>query len=169
MDAADLLHQRGIDDFSVVFCGSAPPGQEHFQQALQARIARSPLRQRVVLKSFTSDIWPVYGALDIACAPSTEPEPFGLVAVEAMSMGKPMVVADHGGLSEIVVNGSTGFAVRPGDARALADGLHALLTDAGMRHRMGQAGTARVISCFQLDRMLDRFSLAWRQTMGQQP
>ncbi len=167
MDAADLLHGRGVTNFSIVFCGSAPLGQEHFLSNLEQRIAHSPMHERVRVLPFTKDIWPVYAALDIACVPSTEPEPFGLVAVEAMAMGKPLVVANHGGLTEIVVDGETGLTVPPGDARALADALQELLASADRRQHMGQAGKTRFAAEFSLHRMIGRFAYLWPKTMDE--
>lgn len=82
----------------------------------------------------------LYQAADIAAVPSLWREPFGLVAVEAMAAGLPVVASDTGGLSDIVRPGETGLLVPPGDAEALAAALETLLDDAGLRARMGAAG-----------------------------
>lgn len=79
----------------------------------------------------------------IAVVPSVWDEPFGIVAVEAMAMGKPVIVSDVGGLAGIVVDGETGFVVPPGDADALAARIAALLDDPALRARMGAAGRKR--------------------------
>ena len=60
-------------------------------------------------KPTKNEIWNYYDVLDISVVPSTEPEPFGLVATESMLSMKPVVAANHGGLSEIIVNNETGF------------------------------------------------------------
>ena len=89
-------------------------------------------------------------------------EPFGIVNVEAMSCGAPVVASAVGGIPEIVVEGETGFLVRfePGDdpfgtprdreafARDLADRVNRLATDEPLAHRMGEAGRARVLAHF---------------------
>ena len=121
MDAIDKLHNSGVRDFSVVFMGSPPFGQEAFETALRQRIARSPMQDRILVQGFSNEVWPAYKALDIVCVPSTEPEPFGLVAVEAMAMGKPVLAARFGGLTEIVVDGVTGLTFSPRDVNELAD------------------------------------------------
>lgn len=79
----------------------------------------------------------------IAAFPSVWDEPFGIVAVEAMAMGKPVIASAVGGLVDIVADGETGFAVPPGDAGALAECIAALLDDPDLRRRMGAAGRAR--------------------------
>lgn len=165
LDAVDILHSKGVRDFSVVFIGSPPPGQENFELQLRQRIARSPMRDHVLVQGFSSDIWPVYAALDIICVPSTEPEPFGLVAVEAMAMGKPVVAARFGGLTEIVVDGATGLTFNPREANALAMALESLLRDDGKRGRLGRAGKVRFDAEFSVASMIRCFGMAYAEMM----
>jgi glycosyltransferase involved in cell wall biosynthesis len=72
-------------------------------------------------------------------APSIWPEPFGLVALEAAAAGKPIVATATGGLRDIVVDGETGLLVPPEDREALAAALQRLISDAGLRERLGAA------------------------------
>lgn len=157
LDAVDLLHRQGVNDFSVVFIGSAPSGQEIYQTQLEQRIARSPMQERIVVQGFTSNVWPIYAALDIICVPSTEPESFGLVATEAMAMGKPVVASRMGALMEIVIDGSTGLTFDAGDDEALTAALGQLLGDDGLRRRMGCAGKVRIGAEFSVDKMKTNF------------
>lgn len=157
MDAVDLLHRRGVNDFSVVFVGSAPPGQEFYQTQLEQRIARSPMRERIVVQGFTNNVWPIYAALDIVCVPSTEPESFGLVAAEAMAIGKPVVASRIGALSEVVVDGATGLTFDPQDAEALAAALEKLLCADSLRAIMGCAGKVRIETTFSTETMKTKF------------
>ena len=85
---------------------------------------------------------------------SVEPEPFGLVLVEAMAAGKPVVATAQGGPLEIVEEGITGFLVPPGDAEALAGALGKLLADEGLGRRMGEAGRQRAWERFSVERMV---------------
>ncbi|HOQ89417.1 MAG TPA: glycosyltransferase, partial [Candidatus Hydrogenedentes bacterium] len=71
-------------------------------------------------------------------------EPFGLVAVEAMAAGKPVVASRSGGLADIIVDGETGLLVPPGDPRCLAEAIARLLSDPNIRNSMGIAGRQRV-------------------------
>jgi glycosyltransferase involved in cell wall biosynthesis len=79
----------------------------------------------------------------IAVVPSLLPEAFGLVALEAMAMGRPVVASRVGGLPEVVIDGETGILTPPGDASALKDALHLLLREPELRQRMGRAARER--------------------------
>jgi glycosyltransferase involved in cell wall biosynthesis len=149
LDAAERLHHQGIRHFSLVFAGSPPAGQPQWQEALQQRIAASPLAGRVLCLGFVPDMAPVYAALDIVCVPSTEAESFGLVATEAMSAGRPVVAAATGGLPEIVSHGHTGLLHAPGDADALAQALALLLADPARCQVLGAAGRLRFEAVFR--------------------
>jgi len=83
-----------------------------------------------------------YAAADVAVAPSIY-EPFGLVAVEAMACGTPVVVGDTGGLREIVSDGH-GLSFPPQDADELADRLIAVLTDHDLAQDLVDKGRRRI-------------------------
>jgi glycosyltransferase involved in cell wall biosynthesis len=78
-----------------------------------------------------------------AVVPSVWPEPFGLVAAEAMAAGKPVVASAVGGLAELVQDGITGIHVPPGDVAALRNALERIVADAPLRARLGAAGRER--------------------------
>jgi glycosyltransferase involved in cell wall biosynthesis len=85
----------------------------------------------------------LYAQADICVVPSVCEEAFGIVALEAMAAGRPVVASRAGGLQFTVVEGETGWLFSPGDAGELAERLDALLDDPGLRHRMGAAGRQR--------------------------
>jgi glycosyltransferase involved in cell wall biosynthesis len=91
-----------------------------------------------------------WNSLNIAVAPSLH-EAFGLVALEAMACGIPVVAAAVGGLKEIVQDGESGLLVPPGDAAALAQALTALLANEPLRRRLAQ-GALRRAELFSLER-----------------
>jgi len=84
-----------------------------------------------------------YRKADVFAMPSRQ-EGFGIVYLEAMSYGKPVLAAACGGATDIVSDGQTGFLVPYGDTKFIADKLIRLLTDAGLRAQMGRSGKARV-------------------------
>ena len=79
----------------------------------------------------------------LGVVPSTWPEPFGQVAVEAMAAGKPVVASDVGGLRDIIVDEQTGLLVPRNDADSLRRAIARLLDDPRLRQRLGQAGRER--------------------------
>jgi glycosyltransferase involved in cell wall biosynthesis len=76
----------------------------------------------------------------VGLVPSVWPEPFGLVAVEAMAAGVPVIASRVGGLPEVVTDGVTGLLVEPGDAASLADAIDGLLRNPDERALLGRAG-----------------------------
>lgn len=100
-----------------------------------------------------AEVGPLLAAADLVVHCAVRPEPFGLVLLEAMALGRPVVAAAAGGVLEIVQDGVSGVLVRPGDSRALADTIVALLNDPARRARIGAAGRARVATEFTASRM----------------
>jgi glycosyltransferase involved in cell wall biosynthesis len=147
----------------LVFLGSPPPNQDFFLEALAAEIARLKLGERVVVIPFQQEIWKFWKALDIAVVPSTEPEPFGMVAIEAMISQKPVVAANHGGLTEIVVNGETGLLFEPGNATALAAAIEKLIADPVLRNAFGKKGKERATDHFSLENHVAQFEAVFEE------
>jgi D-inositol-3-phosphate glycosyltransferase len=78
-----------------------------------------------------------YAAAEVVVMPS-DYESFGMVALEAMACGTPVIASDVGGLAYLVKQGRTGYRVPARDPGALADKITRLLVDEGLRRRMGQ-------------------------------
>lgn len=77
--------------------------------------------------------------------PSVWPEPFGMVLIEAMVCGKPVIASRTGGIPEVVADGETGLLVPPGNAEALRAAMADLLAHPELRARMGHASRERAI------------------------
>ena len=91
----------------------------------------------------------------ICVVPSLWHEPFGMVAVEAMAAGRPVVAADGGGLSGIVDHEVTGYLYPHGGVDTLANYLSLLLDDADLRKRMGRAGAERVTAHYDWPKVVN--------------
>ena len=96
-----------------------------------------------------------YQQADVFCAPS-QYEAFGIVYIEAMACGCPVVASPVGGTPEAVADGETGLLVPPNDVDAVARALDRILTDAPLRRQMGQAGRRRVEEYFAMDKYIRR-------------
>jgi glycosyltransferase involved in cell wall biosynthesis len=105
--------------------------------------------------------WKAYAEADIFCFPTHySAESFGLVAVEAMMFGLPVVSTDWRGLPDIVVDGETGFLVPPKDAQSIAERLEILILDPDLRAAMGAAGRRRYEERFTVDTFRKRMEEA---------
>jgi len=89
-----------------------------------------------------------YAACDIFALPSRG-EGFGLVYLEAMALGKPVIGGAHGGAPEVIQDGVTGYLVQHGDAIQLATCIETLLSDPALAHKMGERGRERVENEFR--------------------
>jgi glycosyltransferase involved in cell wall biosynthesis len=107
-----------------------------------------------------ADVGPWYQVGDVVVVPSLH-EPFGLVAIEAMALGRPLVASAEGGLSEIVVHGQTGLSVPPGDTGALVGAVAELLRDQPAAAVLGAAGRDRWQAAFTTDHMVDAWLAAF--------
>jgi len=143
IDAAAALKKRGPLGARFLIVGDVADGQHHFREEMLERIRAAGLDGQVLWHPFTPKVDVVWAASDIAVAPSIWPEPFGRVAIEAMSHALPVIATRHGGLAEIVVDEETGLLVVPGDVESLASALARLIADTGLRERLGAAGLMR--------------------------
>ena len=86
----------------------------------------------------------LYTIADVCVVPSIY-EPFGLVALEAMASGCPCIVADTGGLREVVPHGEAGLRFRARDPQALGEMVERLLTDRELRDRLVAEGSDHIL------------------------
>lgn len=156
LDAFNNLVQKN-ENIKLVFVGAPPPNQEKFQEDLEERIASFKLNDKVLIIPFQNEIHKIWQAIDIAVVPSTEPEPFGMVAIEAMLAHKPIVGSNHGGLTEIIENNATGFLVTPNSVQDLVIALEKLIQNELLRKEMGEKGYLRVTTAFSVEQYVDSF------------
>lgn len=147
--AASLLRGRW-PDLQVVLIGGAN-GNLRFERELRC-LARG-LRLPVHFCGYRDEAARLVAAFDVAVVPSRA-EPFGLVTLEALARGVPLVATRTGGTREIVHDGRDGLLVPPGDPEALASALDRLLEDRDLRERCARAGLQRVASRFAHDRQV---------------
>lgn len=112
------MQQRKNIELCIV--GSPFEGYEYLEDDLVRLIEQYELQTQVKMIPFCSDPSIHYHWADYVVVPSTKPEPFGRVAVEAFAGGKPVIAANHGGLTEIVTDTIDGYLFHPCDDTALA-------------------------------------------------
>lgn len=158
MFAGRLVRPKGVDvllraarevNGEFLICGT---GKE--LDALRRLASRLGVQQRV---SFAGWLSPGQLARELAEAsvvaiPSLWPEPFGLVGVEALAAGRPVVASATGGIEDWLDHGRNGLCVAPGNVQALASALTELLADPARQEAMGEAGRISVSDRFTEER-----------------
>lgn len=161
--AALVVHDRPDAVFLIV--GGALLGWEgDYPERLKRLAAELGLAGHVHFTGHQDDVYPWFDAMDVVVHAS-QGEPFGLVLVEAMALGKPLVAAASGGPLEIVEDGKSGLLVPSGDARGLAAALVRLLDDAGLRADLGRNAVTRA-GDFSAQRMSQKFAALLASTLA---
>ncbi len=165
LDMAARVSQqsRGIK-FLIV--GGVFDGRDYHLENLRQQIRATGLEGRVIATGFRGDIPAIIACSDILVLPSVQPESFGLVLLEGMAAGKPVIATNLGGPREIVQNGVTGFLVDHTEATEMADRVLQLLKDEALRHRMGQAGLTRVMSEFSQQRYVEAYQRLYEEILA---
>src|SRR6185436_17973532 len=104
-------------------------------------------------------------AMDIVVHTSLR-EGLARVLPQALAMGKPCVSFDIDGAPEVVIPGETGYLVKPGDDRELANAISALLDDPQLRSRMGEAGRHRVDPAFRAETMVEQIASVYKMLLS---
>lgn len=128
--------------------GGHSDGDEAFYREMLALAGSLGLRDKVVFTGYRKDIPALMKFMDVVVHASNSPEPFGMVVIEGMAMGKPVVATRAGGPLDIVEDGKTGYLVSVGEAEPLAGAVVNLLRGPGLRDEMGLAGRERVERMF---------------------
>jgi len=154
--AALVLSQRGDVHFAIV-------GEGSHRSAYESLASELGIREHVTFTGSISNPTEtgVFDAADICCQLSQWEEALGLVILEAMAAGRPMVASRVGGIPEIVVEGATGFLVERQDHQEAARRMLQLLDDDSLRARMGQAARERARENFDLQKNVARLLDAW--------
>lgn len=168
-----LIYYKGVEvlvramrsvDADLVVVGSGPlEGRVRAlarEAGVEPRLTILPPLQRAELAAY-------YRAADVFCLPSVaRSEAFGLVQLEAMASGVPVVsTALPTGVPYVNLHGTSGLVVPPGDADALADALRTLVEDANLRARLGARARERVLAEFTRDRMVERTLAVYREAL----
>ena len=129
-------------------------GEGQVRQQLQELVSSLALTDAVTFLGYVAPpaLGAVYQSAEMAVVPSLY-EPFGMVALEAMAAGRPVIASDAGGLREIVADGQTGLRVPAGDAEAIAVAVSRLLGDQQLAARLAARGRERALGEFSWDRV----------------
>ncbi len=154
------------DRMRGVVVGDVVPGEEQRRTELGDLTRSLGIADLVIWAGYRRDTPQVMAALDVLALPSVLPEPFGMVVLEAMASGRPVIATAQGGPLETVVEGETGLLVPAGDPASLARCLVELASDDVLRTRLGQQGRERACRQFGLDSHVRSFQTLYDSLLG---
>lgn len=130
-------------------------GSQVTLEELRQEAASLGLADRVGFTGIVSDSSSAMRALDVVVHASTDPEPFGLVIVEAMACGRPVVTSAAGGARELTQPGVNALVHAPGDVDGLARAIETLAAQPALRAQLGKAGRATAERSFTRRRLVN--------------
>ena len=139
-------------DLTVLFVGNYNPRREPHMAKIRRYILKNNMARKIRWLGRRPDVAMLTAALDVAVVPSFK-ESLGLVAIEALATGTPVVASNVGGLPEIIQHGSSGLLVKRNRPKALVKAISELLDDPTKRNEMGARGAEFVKRTFDPDQL----------------
>ena len=131
----------------------------------QALVDELGIADRVRFVGVVDEVASLLAGADLLLLPS-ETESFGLVALEAMASGVPVVASRVGGLPEVVEHGVSGFLAPVGDVKAMADHALAILSDCATQKRFGRAARERAVRLFDWHAVVPLYEEIYQRVVG---
>jgi glycosyltransferase involved in cell wall biosynthesis len=146
ISAVAKLRKDGLN-VRLQIAGSGP-----CEGLLRQQIRDLEMNEHIEILGWSADLSAIREDWDVAVVPSLE-EGFGMAALEAMAIGRPVIASRVGGLPELIANGITGFLVAPGDVNELSTAIAQIAANRDFLASMGVAAWERVRSHFTAVRM----------------
>jgi glycosyltransferase involved in cell wall biosynthesis len=154
--------------YGLIIGGWGEADREYYH-SIRSLIARYGLEERVRLLGYRMDVPDLLGAIDVVVHASTKPEPFGMVLLEAMRAGKPVVAANIGGPVEILDGGACGLLVPPHDSEAIAAACARYLDNQAFADEMVRRGRERLKAEFDIRKTVDETVRLFREVRENYP
>ena len=151
IEAIGRLTEKTGKNVHLVLTGDYVPGYEDQKKTLENLIEKYSIKDRIHFLGHVTEALPYYTLFDVFVLPSGEPEPFGGVVMEAMSMGLPVIGSNLGGTTEQVKDGWNGFLFENRNPEDLAYKIELLLNDPQKVAEFGKRSKERVTEMFSLE------------------
>ncbi|BAY28267.1 group 1 glycosyl transferase [Nostoc carneum NIES-2107] len=161
---------RGSENLQLIIGGGSTPGNSDGieRDRIEGIINELGMNDMTTLPGrLCQTVLPTYYAAADVCVVPSHYEPFGLVAIEAMASGTPVIASDVGGLQFTVVSEKTGILAPPRDVRAFTDAIDRILMNPEWREQLGKAARERVINKFSWDGVASQLSELYTQLLEQ--
>lgn len=149
--AAQVLRHPSERNIQFYIVGGAiyeTKNSQWSESELKAKAQALNIADQVEFLGFQESVVELYRWLDIVVHASTQPEPFGLVIVETMACGKPVIVANAGGAAELITDGDDAIATEPGNAIALAAAIRRLIDHPEQRLKISRNARKTAVQNF---------------------
>ncbi len=136
INAVNFLIKKGIKNIKCIIVGTGKGQKENNEQKLAKLAKELNLLNYAVFAGYQKNIQLYISSFDVLCFTSIKKEALGIVIIESMMCGIPVISTDIAGPNEIIKNEATGLLVEPGNAKALSDAIERLIFDKRLRERM---------------------------------
>lgn len=165
VEAARRMAEAGRDDFLILFAGD-DQGRTGYAAEVQAAIDAAGLSGAIRIVGHCDDMPAAYLLADLAILPTNVPESFGRAAVEPQAMGRTVIASNHGGVTETIVDGTTGWLAPVEDPGAWAAALGRAIDIGPTRRReMGEVGRNRARQLYSADAMCAQTLAAYERVL----
>ena len=150
IDATKIILKNNSQNIYFVIIGGASHGEDEYGKKIKLYAKESGIADKIIFTGFSSEIPKLLNILDIFVLPSHE-ESFGIIVLEAMAIGLPVIATNNAGAVDIVVNNETGILLEPKKPGQIAEAVQKLMDDKNKRDNFGTAGRKRIEEVFSTD------------------
>lgn len=156
-------------DVVCFFVGAAAACDQVYADRLHTLIRKAGIEANVRFTGYQRNPADFVNLMTVVIHASVQPEPFGMVVLEAMAQRKAVIGSRAGGVIEMVVEENTGYTFPPGDSAILSARIIELLSNPARAAQMGEEGYKRLMSSFTLQRYMDEIHAAYRAILNRRP
>lgn len=153
-----------VDKFPNTVClliGDTAKEDNQYKDKLHSIIKELKLESNIIFTGYIKNVSDYLNILQVVLHTSIEPEPFGRVLIEAMSLSKPLIAANDGAVPEIIENEKSGLTFAPGDHEQLAGLVIKLLQDKRYAENVGNEGYRRLLENFHIKVNIEKTQLLY--------
>lgn len=161
VDMAKIVKNK-YKDVTFYIAGDVFEGEEWIKKQLEQYIEEKGMTESIRLLGHIEDMAQFYNKIDVFVLPSIKPEPFGLVVIEAMDAGIPVVATKHGGPREIIEDGITGFLVDYKNPEDMAEKVMRFIENPDLIEKMGSEAKKKKRERFTLSVMIDNIDKVYQ-------
>ena len=154
IESLNLLETKyNKENFQAIILGSHQGRKVYFKKLISS-VEKYKLRDKIFFFQHVKEMPAAYYISDVVVSSSIEPEAFGRISVEAQAMRRPMLASNHGGSTESIVYGKSGFLFENNNPESLAENLNKLIEmDKDKLQSIGNEGRKNILKKFDVEQM----------------